>query len=281
MEDQKTSNLPNALVIGPMKAGTSWIHDYLQSRGDVVLPNGVKETFYFDRRYEKGTDWYESHFRSRERMAQEFVIEVAPSYFHCVNAPERVKATLGEIPLVVTLRDPVRRSWSHYLHLKRYGRTRAPLQEAAIMYPEIIEASRYRACLERWYALFPKDDIHIVWQDLLKNSSDAFAMEVCSALGVKASAVPETLKGASNEAALPTSYVLATMGSAVTRSLRRMGLYSVVNGAKRAGLKRLFFGKPGSASGIEPTAEELNWLKEQLADEMPPEAEAARQNQVA
>lgn len=45
---------------------------------------------------------------------------------------------------------------------------------------------------------------------------------------------------------------------------------------KRLGLVRQFFGKPGSARGIEPTAEERVWLEEQLMGEIPPEAEAAR-----
>jgi hypothetical protein len=45
---------PDAMVIGPMKAGTTWLYSYLISRGDVCLPEGVKETFFFDRRFNKG-----------------------------------------------------------------------------------------------------------------------------------------------------------------------------------------------------------------------------------
>jgi len=162
------------------------------------------------------------------------------------------------------------------LHLRRYGLTRASLQEAVKQYPEILEASRYRTCLGRWYAEFPEDCMHFVWQDVLKEAPDAYAEAVCAALGLETRPVPEALMRPSNQAAVPTSYRLAALGNTVTLSLRPFGLYRVVNGAKRLGLKRLFFGKPGSARGIEPTAEERVWLEATLADEIPPQAEAAR-----
>jgi hypothetical protein len=268
--------LPNALVIGPMKSGTTWIQDYMQSRGDVCLPDRVKETFFFERYWERGTGWYSGFFQYANSQEKPLCLEVAPSYFHNPDVPRRVQEALGDVPLLVTLRDPIKRAWSHYLHLRHRGDTRASLQEAVAQHPQIIEASRYRACLERWYAVFPKGRIHIVWQDLLKESPDDYARQVCNALALEPRPVPKTLKGRSNEAAVPSSYWLAMAGSAVARSLRHGGLYNIVNGAKQLGLKRLFFGNPGSASGIEPTTQELVWLRERLADEIPPEAETVR-----
>lgn len=270
------SRLPTALVVGPMKAGTSWIQDYMESRGDVRVPDRVKETFFFEQYWQRGAIWYAGFFDDGNTQSTSHRLEIGSSYFHHPEVPRRVQETLGDIPILVTLRDPVRRAWSHYLHLRRYGHTRAPLQEAVKQYPEILEASRYRTCLRRWYAEFPEDCLHFVWQDTLKASPNAYAEAVCAALGLEARPVPETLKGPSNQAAVPASYRLAALGSTVTRSLRHIGLYRVVNGAKRMGLKRLFFGKPGSARGIEPTAEERAWLEAQLVGEIPPEAEAAR-----
>lgn len=270
---------PDALIIGPMKAGTSWIQDFMESRSEVGLPDCVKETFFFDHYWERGEAWYAGFFEHAGFDQSPFYMEIGSSYFHHPEVPRRVRETLGDIPIIVTLRDPVRRAWSHYLHLRRYGYTRASLQDAVREYPEIIEASRYRTCLERWYAVFPEACIHFVWQDLLKESPDNYAGAVCDALGLEARPVPEELKGASNQAAVPSSYWLAALGSTVTRSLRHVGLYRIVNGAKRLGLKRLFFGKPGSAQGIEPTAEERAWLETQLADEIPPEAEVVRHAQ--
>ena len=68
---------PFALFVGPTKSGTTWIHRYLESRGDVALPAQMKETFFFDKVYDNGFDWYANLFppESDGRLRA----EVAPS----------------------------------------------------------------------------------------------------------------------------------------------------------------------------------------------------------
>jgi hypothetical protein len=49
---------PEFIFVGPHKSGTTWIDNYLRSRGDVQLPIAMKETFFFDKLYDNGWDWY-------------------------------------------------------------------------------------------------------------------------------------------------------------------------------------------------------------------------------
>ena len=268
MTVQTAPGLPNALVVGPMKAGTSWIHDYLQSRGDVALPHGVKETFFFDRRYDKGEDWYAQHFRRYDADVHRLCIEVAPSYFHCPEAPARIKETLGEIPLIVTLRDPVKRAWSHYLHLQRYGYTSAPLQQAAVDFPQILMASRYRECISRWQAYFSIGQIHVVWQEKLAGSVEAYSKQLCETLSLPYAAPSEELYGRSNAAAMPRSLRLAAAGDSFAHFLRRHRLYGVVNFAKQIGLKEFFFGRPGGSNLPVLKDADAQWLERQLSDDI-------------
>lgn len=261
------SSRPNALIIGPMKAGTTWIQDYMEARGDVDLPRGVKETFFFDRCWHKGIRWYQRFFRDAGHSDSGLILEVGASYFHHPEVPQRVYNTLGDVPLVVTLRDPVKRAWSHYLHLRRYGYTRKPLQEAVDDFPAILEASRYEHCLERWYAFFPRENIHCVWQDLLSESPDAYARAVCEALQLDFAPVPDSLHRPSNEASIPQSHRVAALGRNLSRLLKSMGLYHLVNLARRLGARNLFFGRPGSARDWKPTQEEQDWLNARLAPE--------------
>src|SRR5690625_527011 len=240
-------NLPNALIIGPMKSGTSWIHDYLQTRPDVGLPRGVKETFFFDRFYAKGIDWYAGHFAHHDASDKLMLIEVAPSYFHSEAAPERVRSTLGNIRLVATLRDPVRRSWSHYLHLRRYGYTKKPLREATLDFPEILEASRYGIHLARWQSCFPERSINVLWQEKLSRSPTAYVTDLCAALSLAPDESGSPLPEPTNAAALPPSIRVASIGNSTADFLRERKLYATVNLAKRLGLKKLFFGRPGRA----------------------------------
>lgn len=263
------NTLPKALVVGPMKAGTSWVHDYLHVRGDVALPDGVKETFFFDTRYDKGVDWYASHFGHYDSSSHRQCVEVAPSYFHCAEAPARIHDTLGEVPLVVTLRDPVRRAWSHYLHLRRYGYTRLPLREAVAAFPEILEASRYKTGLARWEAIFGREHIHVLWQEDLGQSPDVYARQLCKGLGLDFVPLADGSSSKQNEAAMPASATLAAFGDSAAHFLRSYRLYGVVNAAKRVGLKKLFFGRPGAKTLPTLGSEDAAWLASELAGEVP------------
>ena len=267
---------PDFLTIGPMKSGTTWIQNYLEFRNDVCLPANVKETFYFDHYWYRSISWYESHFKHCLYSNTTLCLEVGSSYFHNQNVPPRIKQCLGDIPLLVTLRDPVKRAWSHYIHLRRYGYTNSLLLEAVKHFPEIIEASRYKTCLQYWYNSFSPSSIHFVWQDVLAQSPNAYAQHVCRALGIVYLPPSEDLLNKTNEASIPYSHLLAALGDRSAHFMRRVGFYNIVNTAKRIGLKRLFFGKPGSASDIQPTTEEREWLEKQLEGEIPPEAQAMR-----
>jgi hypothetical protein len=226
--------VPAALVIGPMKSGTTWIHDYLSWRGDVCLPRGVKETFFFDRYYERGHDWYANNFSSFDAGRHRLAAEVAPSLFHDANAPQRVRDVLGPIPLVVTLRDPVRRSWSHYQHLRRKGYTKADLPGAISEFPEIIDASRYELHIDRWRAASPGAELSVLESDQLARNTESYVRDLCAALGLPYRAAPADL-GKSNSGGVAPSFRVARVTSRVGSFLRSQGLHWIVNAGRGLG----------------------------------------------
>lgn len=261
------TSLPNALVIGPMKAGTTWLHDYLALRGDVCLPAGVKETLFFDHRFHRGEHWYASHFRQFDPHRHRAVLEVASSCFHCRAAPERIRKTLGTIPLIIVLRDPVGRAWSHYLHLSRKGYTRQPLRQAVRQYPEIVTASRYHQQISQWQRAFGRDSLHFLRYDDLIRNPDEFARSLCDALGLPFMEMPQEARGRSNEATVPPSPLFAMLAQRLANRLRDRGIYGLVNAGKRVGLKSVFFGKPNSRALLPSLSEEdRTWLSTQCAD---------------
>lgn len=261
------TTLPDALVIGPMKGGSTWIHDYLNARRDVCLPANVKETFFFDLRYDWGASWYSKHFSHYNPDVHLRIVEVAPGYFHRAESPGRVRGLLGEVPLIVTLRDPVKRAWSHYLHLRRYGYTRAPLPEAANDFPELLEASRYAACLERWQAHFGVHGFHILWQEVLAQNPEEYAASLCTSLGLRFEGIPAEAHQRKYEAAISPLPWLASFGRRVSYALRGRGLHRVVNLARRSGLYTLFFGAPGARRVPELTEDDALWLRAHLEDD--------------
>lgn len=259
-------SLPSALIIGPQKAGTTWIHRYLESRGDVCLPHGVKETMFFDRHYKKGADWYAEHFQPASGM--QHTIEVAPTYFHHPDTAARIHDELGSIPLVCTLRDPAQRSFSLYLHMRRYGMTTCTdFREAVSKHPEIIETSFYATHLKRWFEIFGQEKVLVLMQSDLAERPQSYTRMLCNHLELPYVEPGEMLHERVNSAALPTSPVLASVGQKIADSLRTAGMYPLINIAKRAGLKSLFFGRSGNTvPKLSP--EERCWILERLRPEV-------------
>lgn len=260
--------LPDTLFIGPMRTGTTWTYDYLRTREDVCLPKGVKETLFFDRHFTE-VSWYQSHFQHYDPHRHGRVVEVAPSYFHCPEAPERIARLLGRPRLVVIVRDPVKRCISHYRHLRRRGLTKRPILEAVEVFPEIVEASRYAAMIKRWEIVFGEGAVKLLFQEDLKASPSEFAASLCKILELPYRDVPaDLIKSRVNSASDPPNFLLARLGKKAADYLRSRRLYAPVHVAKAVGLKQVFFGS--GQGGIKPTVtqEELHALTNMLADDM-------------
>jgi hypothetical protein len=253
------------LIVGPQRAGTTWIHDYLASRDDVTLAHAVKETLFFDRNYRRGLDWYAKHFRGRAGCR---IVEVGPTYFHHEAAPERVAADLGRVPVVATLRDPVARTHSLWIHMRRYGMTSLAFADALDRFPELVESSLYATHVERWRRALGATNVHVLFMEQLRDAPAAYAESVCRALDLPVRDLPVGSGTRVNEGSLPRSHRLADLGQKVSDALRSAGLYGVVNAARRVGLKPVFFGSPGERKPAPPTDEERARLLERFLPEI-------------
>lgn len=260
---------PNALLVGPMKSGTSWLYEYLKTRDDVTLPDGVKETYFFDQRFEsKSVDWYLSHFQ--RPTVGERIVEVAPTYFRTPEAPARIHQLLGNVPIIVTLRDPADRAFSLFQHMKRYSFTRCDtFREVVESHPEVLQGSRYATCLTNWLETFGIDNVTILLMQDLKSNPLEFASQCCRGLGLSPPTSTDSFPDSVNVATVPRNYHLALLGRKVGDALRSVRLYWVVEAAKNAGLKQLFFGKP-QAEGERNTltTEDRRWFIGLLEDEI-------------
>jgi len=233
--------LPKVLFVGPPRTGTTWIWEYLRARGDIVLPEGVKETWFFSSMFHKGVDWYASHFKHREDCFA--VIEVDPTLFSHPEAPRRVHKVLGsDVMIVVTVRDPVERSWSHYLHARRYGWTKKPLEQAIEEIPDIIEASRYSKHISHWVSAFGEEQVAILSYEILRLDPLKFVKQICLAMEIPYASVPEALLrrkvNKSRDVRFPM--VMQVMNK-ILRQIRSLRLYPIMEFAKRVGIQKLLY----------------------------------------
>ncbi|HXW83676.1 MAG TPA: sulfotransferase [Candidatus Binataceae bacterium] len=169
---------PDFIAVGPPRTATTWLHEVM--RGRVGLPDGVKETRYFDRHYAKGPAWYRAHFASALRPAGEF----CPTYFFQREVRARVRHDLPGCRIVCTLRDPVARLYSHYRALRRYQYLPSDFESAVRTHPQLRESSRYAAHLSGWIRDFGRERVLVLLYDDLERDPRAFVSTLCRFLGV-------------------------------------------------------------------------------------------------
>lgn len=127
--------MPNFLIIGAPKAGTTSLYNYLKKHPQIYLPK-YKEPHFFSFEGESGgfdgpgeqnlldrltTDLqtYQSLF---DRVTNEITIgEASTSYLYIPKASERIKYYIPDVKLIAILRHPVERAYSHYLHHRKGG----------------------------------------------------------------------------------------------------------------------------------------------------------------
>ncbi len=120
--------LPNFIIIGAQRCGTTTLYHYLVQHPQVAEAS-VKEVHYFDLDFTKGTPWYRSHFITSiyksyiERVTKRNLLvgEASPYYIFHPHVPKRVAQLLPSAKLILLLRNPVDRAYSHYYNEIRWG----------------------------------------------------------------------------------------------------------------------------------------------------------------
>ncbi|MEM1042736.1 MAG: sulfotransferase domain-containing protein [Bacteroidota bacterium] len=123
--------LPDFLLIGAQKAGTTSLYHYL-TQHPRVLPVHRKEVHYFDIGYRRGLGWYRSFFPTAREVQREAALtgEASPYYLFHPQVPARIRQDLPDAKLIVLMRNPVDRAYSHYHHEVRKGYETLPFEEA-------------------------------------------------------------------------------------------------------------------------------------------------------
>jgi hypothetical protein len=181
--------LPNLIVIGAQKSGTTSLHYYLGLHPEVFMSE-EKELNYFveERNWRKGIDWYRSHFRADTRILGESSPNYSNSPFH-TGVPERMRATIPEARLIYILRDPVERLLSSHTHSWTLGRETRTLPEALEdleSSPYVLRSMYYRQ-LEEYLPHFPDSRILIITAEALLGDRFRTLQKVYSFLNVDSS----------------------------------------------------------------------------------------------
>jgi len=258
--------LPDALVVGPQRAGTTWIHQYLASRGDVRLPRLVKETYFFDRRYHRGAAWYARRFGPS--VSDGRVVEVASTYFHHAAAPRRVVETLGRVPSICTLRHPVNRAASLYWHYRRYGMTRLDFRAAVATIPDIRDSLQYATHLRRWQAALGRDRVLVLLLEVLAADPQAYTKQICEHFDLPSVELDPALQRPANGQGTARHALLASAATAAAHAAHGCGLSWIVSAARSMGLRDWLYGRDGSGPKETLAEHDRRWLAARVRTEI-------------
>jgi hypothetical protein len=249
---------PTFLVLGAGKCGTTSLH-YLLGQHPDVFTTPEKEPPFFDAEYERGLEYYWTRYFSAWK-GESAAGESRPAKLYLPFVPHRIRAALPGAKLIVILRNPVDRLFSHWAHRYRESKERLPLAEALAAEDRQGDAverlmaadgpafwrsrltpdqrstwlrtyrpiGRYAEQLLRYFALFPGERIRVVRFEAFRDDPVGVVRELWRFLGVDNPEAPLDEVSARNPA-------MSIAASRVSRRARRTGLFWwPPTGARRA-----------------------------------------------
>jgi len=217
--------LPNFLVIGAGKSGTTSLYEYLRQHPEIFM-SAIKETNWFayegqrDDRYPIRTpEEYERLFDGV--TAQRAVGEASPQYMKSAVAAGRIAAVLPGVRLVVILRDPVDRAYSSYLHALREAVERRGVEQSLQPGSRYLQHGLYHPQLSRYFERFERGRIKVILYDDLAANPAAVMRELYAFLGVDEN-FAVNVATRHNAAAVPRLMILNWMMSKGITTIRRV-----------------------------------------------------------
>ena len=227
--------LPNLLIAGVEKAGTTSLFHYLGQHPDVCAPR-MKELNYFFPGEPGPLTEYAKHYAHHQ--GQRYRLEASPSYWYGGRPViAAIRETLGQPRVVISLREPAGRFWSAYTFLKSMGRLDKTLTvDEYISECEAVERDQagrpvrtrhtplsvglYGEYLRPWAETFGAQ-LRVVFAEDLFAGPESVVADLCDWLGIDAGAAARLDYGARNETMHPRSYTLAKAADSAKKALNR------------------------------------------------------------
>ena len=175
--------LPNLIVIGAQKCGTTSLHSYLGRHPQIGMSRR-KELHYFRQRGDRSLDWYRSWFDPRDTVRG----ETSPGYTNAPfdpGVPARMYAAVPDARLIYLVRDPLSRALAAWRHKVAEGQEHRSVNEAlADPEGEYVVRSCYALQLGEYLPFYPTDRILLVEQEALLTERAATMTSIFDWLGV-------------------------------------------------------------------------------------------------
>jgi len=187
--------LPNFIIPGAMKSGTTALRIYLAQHPDIYMVSKEVHFFDNDENYKKGIKWYEQFFKGWN--GEKAIGEKTPQYLYDKRVPERIYKLLPNAKLIFVLRNPIDRAYSHYWHNVRIGQETLSFEKALereekrIKKPEYKDIYSYKdrgkyiLQIKSYAKYFPKSQMLFILAENLKDERKPTLQKILEFLEVE------------------------------------------------------------------------------------------------
>ncbi|XP_046856204.1 bifunctional heparan sulfate N-deacetylase/N-sulfotransferase 2-like [Xenia sp. Carnegie-2017] len=197
------SKLPSFLIVGPQKTGTTALHMFLsvhpQLRHNKKNEISFEETQFFSSvNYLKGLDWYLDNFDDVHEDNSTLLFEKTANYFDSRKTPSRAFALLPQVKILIILKDPVKRAYSWFQHMRSHDDftaininfydllTSKDNTSSAVknLKARCLTPGLYAEHLERWMQYYPASQILTIDGEQLLSDPVSLLLDVQMFIGV-------------------------------------------------------------------------------------------------
>ncbi len=203
----KNHALPNFIIIGAMKSGTTSLYNYICDHPSVIAAE-YDEIGFFDSNYHLGLNWYRSLFPTKKQLKsleqkedQGITGEDTPFYFWNEESANRIKEILPNVKLILILRNPINRAYSEYHDKVQSGRTKKSFEQYIQSELENLKKNSpppskfndddsillrgiYSKQFENWSRIFSKKQIIVLQSEQLLEKPQKVLNEIYNFLGL-------------------------------------------------------------------------------------------------
>ncbi|MGB2371815.1 MAG: sulfotransferase family protein [Flavobacteriales bacterium] len=197
----------NTFIVGAPKAGTTSLHHYLNQHTDVSMssvkePNffsskEVESLFYNSKCIDDSNDYHKLFSKEKRQIRG----EASVSYLFYENVPKRIYDYNSEAKIIIMLREPIERAFSHYLMDCRLGFCSEKLEDIIAnpqSYPQYfqqyLELGNYYSQIKRYQDIFGKEQLLVIFYEDFKTNTEKVMNRVFSFLEIEQQEIDLSIK---------------------------------------------------------------------------------------
>lgn len=230
--------------IGAPKAATTWLALCLREHPEIELPS-VKETTYFssEKKFSRGVSFFHGHFSERDKGTNVVYGEFSVPYLAAsIKTAARIHQYNEYAKLIVILRDPYERAYSHYQWLVQLGKISASVsfEDATITNPDILQSSLYGKHLSDFLQYFSVNSFLLIEYSQISKDAAGVYSTVCDFLNVAPDYKPKALHKVIGKTISVRYRGLESLRQMIYRFVRLNNLHWAIPFVKRIGLSSLY-----------------------------------------